>query len=144
MALVRSMFRAALGCLAFVSVTVVVAGCSKEPPRPKQLGVVTEFKPVRGATPARAVGEPCEQGPEQCQSGLCLHTRPQPQEGWFCSVPCQPDVTGTADACPYLGFKCVTIHPNPGGRVCVPPGDWYGAVAVHVPAGAGHASRPKP
>lgn len=62
-----------------------------------------------------AVGSNCEKhGAGDCASGLCLHTRSTPHEGWICSTVCSSGST-----CPE-GWLCISAHPDEPQRVCVP------------------------
>lgn len=84
---------------------------------------LTEHRLRAAAEAHRKVGESCAQGgASECLSGLCLHVKPDPADGWFCSTSC------TASRCPE-GWACNQLTPGASDSVCVPPPSWAGQAA---------------
>jgi hypothetical protein len=95
-------------------------------PAPASSRVLTEHRPLTAASPpSRSVGEDCTTyGRAECLSGICLHVKPQPDSGYFCSKRCRG-----LEECPE-GWRCARLVP--GGAedgVCQPPSAWVSAVA---------------
>ncbi|HYI02787.1 hypothetical protein [Hyalangium sp.] len=95
-------------------------------PAPAGAKVLTEHRPLTAASPpSKSVGEDCTTyGRSECVSGICLHVKPQPGAGYFCSQTCRD-----LEECPE-GWRCARLMP--GGSedgVCQPPSSWVSAVA---------------
>ena len=100
------------------------AAADKAPAPVEELPVASEHQPEQVAQATRQVGEGCDKGgASECRSGICLRTGPDPYKGHFCSVQCGDD-----SACPRT-WRCIQLHPSAGGRACMPPEGWTGAVA---------------
>jgi hypothetical protein len=96
-------------------------------PAPANSKVFTEHRPLAAASPpSKSVGEDCTtHGRAECLSGLCLHVRPQPGAGYFCSQKCRD-----LEECPD-GWRCALLVPGGAeGGVCQPPSAWVSAVAL--------------
>lgn len=100
-------------------------------PAPTRVGVLTEHRPL-GAVgpPSKSVGEDCTTyGRAECLSGLCLHVKPRPDTGYFCSQACR----GTEE-CPE-GWRCARLMAGGSEEgVCQPPSSWNSAVASPRPS----------
>lgn len=91
--------------------------------------VFGEHRQGQASARTKQVGEACtDSGQSECLSGVCLHTKPGPSEGFICSSSCQQE-----SECP-AGWRCGSVHPGPGASFCIPPGDWT-AQAAKVPGG---------
>ena len=100
-------------------------------PAPASVTVLTEHRPLAAVgPPGKSVGEDCTTyGRSECLSGLCLHVRPRPDAGYFCSQACR----GTEE-CPE-GWQCARLMPGGSEEgVCQPPSGWNSAVARPRPA----------
>lgn len=122
--------------LVLVGSVVSVWACdvqSEEAPRastPTSARVLTEHRPlVAAGPPGKSVGEDCTTyGRAECVSGLCLHVRPRPDEGYFCSQSCL-----NTEECPE-GWRCARLMPGGSEEgVCQPPSGWGSAVASPRP-----------
>lgn len=93
-------------------VLVAAAACNTGP----EEHVFTEHRFERAAHALTLpAGSNCtKNGPDGCESGLCLHVRPEQSDGWLCSARCETDAT-----CPE-SWRCVRAHPEETQRVCVP------------------------
>ena len=110
-----------LACVAALLGVALILGCEQPAPVPKKPRVLGEQHFAEAYSgPQRAVGQPCEQGPAQCASGVCLKTAPGPGvEGLRCSQTCtsNSDCTAIVDAVPW---QCVVVNPRDNARACVP------------------------
>lgn len=88
------------------------------------------------------LGEDCGVGGgPSCVTGLCLHTKPQPNEGHVCVMTCD-----STEDCPD-GWACVAPIPGPGpaAEFCVPPSGWVPrAVAAKRPMKPQTSASPGP
>ncbi|WP_181790751.1 hypothetical protein [Myxococcus llanfairpwllgwyngyllgogerychwyrndrobwllllantysiliogogogochensis] len=86
--------------------------------------VFSERRPIQASSPSKQVGESCDSGHgTACISDICLHTRPEPGVGYFCTQRCESDAQ-----CPQ-DWRCGQVFPTKGGELCVPPEGWTGAAA---------------
>lgn len=78
-----------------------------------------------GATP-QAVGRDCSVHRRfDCESNVCIHIKPSPNTGYFCSLMC-----AATDDCP-VDWTCQPMIPgNTTSLICVPPDWWAGQAAV--------------
>lgn len=60
------------------------------------------------------LGGDCSGGASQCSSNVCLHIRPEIDQGYICSVGCKND----GDCPPAWG--CKELYPSPDGLFCIP------------------------
>lgn len=96
-------------------------------PVPASERVLTEHRPLEAISPpGKSVGEDCTTyGRAECLSGLCIHVKPRPDAGYFCSQPCLGP-----EECPE-GWKCARLMPGDSDEgVCQPPPGWNSAVAA--------------
>jgi hypothetical protein len=109
------------------SVLLVIAcgiGLSTRDESSKPGPLFTQHQPLTVPSPTKAVGEDCAlNGASVCLSGLCLHSKPDKDVGYFCSKTC----TNSRD-CPS-NWQCVQYYPGSDNQACVPPASWVAAVA---------------
>lgn len=80
-----------------------------------QEDVLTEHRPLHAEKATGKLGDDCKQsGSSGCLSGLCLHTQPDPSEGYVCSAKCQ-----SSAECPR-DWACGVLHPGTPERYCIP------------------------
>jgi hypothetical protein len=110
----------------------LMGACDMQPeetprvPAPASTRVLTEHRPLAAdSPPSKSAGEDCTtHGRAECLSGLCLHVKPQPGTGYFCSQPCRG-----LEECPE-GWRCARLMPGGSEHgVCQPPPGWASAVA---------------
>jgi hypothetical protein len=127
---VNTASRAGMLCLLFLA-----GGCSCDTPYPSvgrnEAPVFSQRQPLEAAQATKQVGEDCTQaGRSECLSGLCIHFKPGPDEGYACSVPCDDSVDCPAE------WNCVSILPGAGNSYCIPPLKHSGAGAIVPPTRA--------
>jgi hypothetical protein len=107
----------------------MMSGCNEnlEPPvrAPEPGQVFGEHRQKQAAARTKQVGEDCtDSGQSECLSGVCLHTKPGPGEGYICSKQCQQDPD-----CPE-GWRCAGTRPGAAASFCIPPADWAAGAAT--------------
>lgn len=109
-----------------VPLSLLLTHCNKEPtesnpiaPKPSASTAITlsehRFKPA-GKGPLKTLGQSCSSaGPDECASGICVHTGTARDTGYVCSQNC-----GQGSPCPQ-GWRCGRIHPSdPTATLCLP------------------------
>ena len=118
----KSLFWA--GCIAG-ALAGIDCNCHSTPPAqpvpdagPVEAAVLSEHRfesPFDAGAGTLATGADCKQyGAPSCASAICLHTSPDPEAGWLCSLKCD-----CAEQCPAQ-WTCVQIHPLESARYCLP------------------------
>jgi hypothetical protein len=91
------------------------AGCDATALRPAEV-VGEERQAIAGEVPRdRGLGHPCEAGRAQCDSDLCVNTRPRGGKGRICSRLCGHGRPGCEP-----GYVCVQGYPSDDGWWCLP------------------------
>jgi hypothetical protein len=99
-------------------------GCQDAPDTASQVAptrddVLTEHRPLQAVRPTGRTGDDCKEfGASGCLSGLCLHTKPAPDEGHVCSQRCQ-----SSSECPR-DWNCGSPHLGSPERLCIPTPAW--------------------
>jgi hypothetical protein len=131
--------RALVPCLSLLLVGLLACNptASPEDPASGRAGsVLSERQPLRASARDKQFGEDCTRsGRSECLTGLCLHHRPGPHDGYVCS-----DFCSDASDCPPR-WDCVTLVPGSPERVCTPPNDWSPSAVSKRGKGS---SRPRP
>jgi hypothetical protein len=121
-----------LGAVLLVLGAQLLPGCrpgeeaSEDRPRRQ---VFSEHRFLQATQPTKQLGEDCTTyGASECLSGLCLHYKHNPAEGYACSKQCEGDLECPED------WRCTSAHPTPGSEFCVPPSEWS-PIITFVPDG---------
>lgn len=124
-----------LGCF------LLLAGCSLPESAPAdEAPVLRAWDPLTQAAPAirRSTGESCTSGGKAaCREGVCLHTEPHANAGYFCSRVCTED-----SECPDA-WGCRAMVAGDPVSYCVPPAGWSARIAAGTRS-ATTAQRPPP
>ena len=125
----RAHRRVAVVRLKPVLLSVAMAlGCGRESGRPSGPTPFGEHRPLTAATATKATGlEANIFGGSECLSGLAIHTKPAPRDGWFCTHLCSGS---KANPCPS-GWSCAEL-PTLEFRICLPPPSWTSRNAFRV------------
>jgi len=119
--------RNAVWSSSLVAAILLLTSCETREPvvsgRPRD-AVFTEPRPVQKPTASRQLGESCPSGQAaECLSDVCLHTRPEPGVGHYCTQRCDNDAQ-----CPK-NWRCALVFPVKGHALCVPPENWTSGLA---------------
>lgn len=108
----------ARGCA--VGVVLVLWACTEAPPAPPRQATAWRAATESQALRIGGLGTDCAQGGDgACETGICVHARPEHDQGYFCGAACQAD-----ENCP-VDWRCRELLPGrPDLSVCIPPPGW--------------------
>lgn len=99
-----------------VAVLLAAAGCSRSGSPKEKAPQFRARQEIQAASATKEVGEDCTaNGASACKSGICMHVKPHPLEGYVCSRGC------TSDGDCLAGWGCKSVSVTASNRFCLPP-----------------------